>query len=131
MIQEFGDPEVLRWEEAPTPAPGPGEVLVRVHAVSVNRTVDLQVRQDGGNYGVVLPLVLGTDLSGVVVAVGPSVEQPRVHDRVAVFGGIRCGACTQCLAKAMISSSLWVSRSMGALKPCFTLKHINPCHSCV
>ncbi|WP_089940335.1 zinc-binding dehydrogenase, partial [Candidatus Entotheonella palauensis] len=98
LIQEFGDPEVLRWEEVPTPTPGPGEVLVRVHAVSVNRTLDLQVRQDGGNYGVVLPLVLGTDPSGVVVAVGPGVEQPRVHDRVTLFRGIRCGTCTPCLA---------------------------------
>lgn len=98
IIREFGDPEVLRWEEVPTPTPGHGEVLVRVHAVSVNRTLDLQVRQDGGGYGTVLPLVLGNDPSGVVVAVGPSVEQPRVHDRVAIFRGIRCGTCTQCLA---------------------------------
>jgi NADPH:quinone reductase-like Zn-dependent oxidoreductase len=98
IIREFGGPEVLRWEEVPTPAPGHGEVLVRVHAVSVNRTLDLQVRQDGGNYGTVLPLVLGNDPSGVVVAVGPGVAQPRVHDRVAIFRGIRCGTCPPCLA---------------------------------
>lgn len=48
VIREFGGPEVLRWEEVPTPTPDPDEVLVRVHAVSVNRTLDLQVRQDGG-----------------------------------------------------------------------------------
>lgn len=81
----------------PTPTPGPNEVLLRVHAVSVNRTLDLQVRQDGGNYGTVLPLVLGNDPSGVVVAVGQAVEQPHVNQRVAVFGGIRCGACTSCV----------------------------------
>jgi NADPH:quinone reductase len=96
VIREFGGPEVLSWEEVPTPTPGPGEVLVRVHAVSVNRTLDLQVRQDGGGYGTVLPLVLGHDPSGVVVAVGQGVEQPLVKQRVAVFGGVRCGACEPC-----------------------------------
>jgi NADPH:quinone reductase len=97
VIREFGGPEVLSWEEVPTPTPGPGEVLLRVHAVSVNRTLDLQVRQDGGGYGTVLPLVLGNDPSGVVVAVGQSVQQPQVNQRIAVFGGVRCGACEPCI----------------------------------
>jgi NADPH:quinone reductase len=96
LIREFGGPEVLSWEEVPTPTPGPDEVLVRVHAVFVNRTLDLQVRQDGGNYGMVLPLVLGNDPSGVVVAVGQGIVQPLLNQHVAVFGGIRCGACETC-----------------------------------
>jgi NADPH:quinone reductase len=96
VIWEFGGPEVLRWEEVPIPTPGSDEVLVRVHAVSVNRTLDLQICQDGGNYGTVLPLVLGNDPSGVVVAAGQGVEQPLLNQRVAVFGGIRCGACEPC-----------------------------------
>jgi NADPH:quinone reductase-like Zn-dependent oxidoreductase len=98
IIREFGGPEVLRWEDVPTPTPGPGEVLVQVHAVSVNRTLDLQVRQDGGNYGVTLPLVLGNDPCGVVVAVGQGVERPQVNDRVTIFRGVRCGDCQQCTA---------------------------------
>jgi len=61
VLREFGGPEVLRFEEVPTPTPGPGELLVRVHSVSINRTLDLKVRQDGGGYGVILPLVLGVD----------------------------------------------------------------------
>ena len=97
IMREFGGPEVLRWEEMPTPIPGQSEVLIRVHAVSVNRTLDLQVRQDGGGYGTVLPLVLGHDPSGVVVAVGQGVQQPRVDDRVAIFRGIRCSVCAPCL----------------------------------
>jgi NADPH:quinone reductase len=97
VIREFGGPEVLRWEEVPTPTPDPDEVLVRVHAVSVNRTLDLQVRQDGGNYGTTLPLVLGNDPSGEVVAVGQGVEHWLLNQRVAAFGGIRCGSCEPCL----------------------------------
>jgi NADPH:quinone reductase len=96
VIREFGGPEVLRWEEVPTPTPGPGKVLLRVHAVSVNRTLDLQVRQDGGGYGAVLPLVQGNDPSGMVVAAGQSIEQLQVNQRVAVFGGVRCGVCESC-----------------------------------
>ncbi len=65
---------MLQWEEVPTPSAGPGEVLVRVHSVSVNRTLDLQVRQDGRDYGVVLPMILGNDPSGVVREVGIGVE---------------------------------------------------------
>jgi NADPH:quinone reductase-like Zn-dependent oxidoreductase len=98
IVREFGGPEVLRWEDVPTPTPGPGEVIVRVHAVSVNRTLDLQVRQDGGNYGAILPLVLGNDPSGVVVEVGQGVEQPKVNDRVAIFRNVHCGSCRQCVA---------------------------------
>ena len=97
VVREFGGPDVLTWEDVPTPTPGPGEVLVQVHAVSVNRTLDLQVRRDGGNYGVILPLVLGNDPSGVVVEVGRGVRRPRVDDRVSIFGGVRCGSCRRCL----------------------------------
>ena len=96
VIREFGGPDVLRWEDVETPVPGLGEVLVRVHAVSVNRTLDLQVRQDGGNYGVTLPLVLGNDPSGVVAAVGPEVVVTKIGDRVAIFGGVGCGRCQHC-----------------------------------
>ena len=98
ILREFGGPEMLRYEEVPTPLPGPGEVLVQVHAVSVNRTLDLKVRQDGGGYGVVLPLVLGVDPSGVVAAVGEGVTQPRRGARVAVIPMVGCGTCQHCQA---------------------------------
>ncbi len=98
VLGEFGDPEVLRYEEVPTPTPGPGEVLVQVHAVSVNRTLDLKVRQDGGGYGVVLPLILGVDPSGVVVAVGEGVKPPQRSARVAILPMVGCGTCPPCQA---------------------------------
>jgi NADPH:quinone reductase-like Zn-dependent oxidoreductase len=82
VIREFGPPDVMRLEEIPTPEPGRDEVLIRVHAVSVNRTLDLAVR--AGTYAVeaVLPHVLGVDPSGVVAAVGPGVTARKVGDRV-------------------------------------------------
>jgi len=82
VFREFGPPEVMRLEDVPTPEPGPGEVLIRVHAVSVNRTLDLAVR--AGTYAVAaaLPHVLGVDPSGVVAAVGPGVTARTIGDRV-------------------------------------------------
>ena len=115
VIHQFGEPEVMQWEEAETPVPGPGEVLVKVHSVSVNRTLDLQVRQDGGGYGAILPLVLGNDPTGVVAETGPGVESLRVNDRVAISQGIHCNACDHCAAgshqdcanRRMLGIHLW------------------------
>ena len=89
---------MLQWEEVPAPSAGSGEVLVRVHSVSVNRTLDLQVRQDGRDYGGVLPIILGNDPSGVVVEVGNGVDHLKANDRVTISQGIHCQACQQCLA---------------------------------
>lgn len=82
VFREFGPPEVLRLEDVPTPAPGPGEVLLKVHAVSVNRTLDLAVR--AGQYArrPALPHVLGADPCGVVAAVGPDVTTRKIGDRL-------------------------------------------------
>ena len=77
MMREFGPPEVMRLEETPTPQPGAGEVLIRVHAVSVNRTLDLAVRAGTYPASVALPHVLGVDPSGVIAALGPGVTARR------------------------------------------------------
>jgi len=82
VVREFGPPEVMRLEEVPTPTPGAGEVLIRVKAVSVNRTLDLVVRSGKYAMPVKLPHVLGVDPSGVVEAVGPDVSERKVGDRV-------------------------------------------------
>ncbi|HEY6862393.1 MAG TPA: hypothetical protein VI319_00705, partial [Burkholderiales bacterium] len=68
VIREFGPPEVMRLEDVPTPEPGPGEVVVRVHAVSVNRTLDLILRAGAYALPIELPHVLGVDPAGVVSA---------------------------------------------------------------
>jgi NADPH2:quinone reductase len=83
VMREFGPPEVMQLEEVSTPVLGPGEVLIRVHAVSVNRTLDLAVRAGTYPARVTLPHILGVDPSGVVAAVGEDVTARKVGDRVA------------------------------------------------
>lgn len=82
VMRAFGGPEVLRVEDVAVPRPGPGEVLIKVEAVSVNRTLDLAVR--AGTYArpARLPHVLGTDPSGTIVALGDGVTARKAGDRV-------------------------------------------------
>jgi NADPH:quinone reductase-like Zn-dependent oxidoreductase len=85
----------MRLEDVPTPEPGPGEVLVEVHAVSVNRTLDLVVR--AGTYArrPALPHVLGVDPSGVIAKVGEGVKERKVGDRVATIIRLSAGSTTE------------------------------------
>jgi NADPH:quinone reductase-like Zn-dependent oxidoreductase len=91
-LHEFGGPEVLRQDDVPIPGLKPGEVLVRVHAVGVNPP-DWYVRE--GMPGVPaelkppmdLPMIPGTDVSGVVEAVAADVDGLSVGDEV--FGLLR------------------------------------------
>ena len=96
VLKEFGGPGILRLEEVPMPSPAAAEVLVKVHSVSVNRTLDLIVRQ--GNYPVKvqLPHVLGVDPAGVVAAIGEEVDNLKAGDRVAVLSFIACRKCRYC-----------------------------------
>jgi NADPH:quinone reductase-like Zn-dependent oxidoreductase len=82
VVREFGPPSVMRLEDVDDPESGPGEVVVRVHAVSVNRTLDTVVRAGKFKRRVILPLVPGIDPAGVIVAVGPGVTGRKVGDRV-------------------------------------------------
>jgi len=105
VIREFGPPGVMRLEEVPTPQPGPGEVLIEVHAVSVNRTLDLVVR--AGKYAkpVALPHVLGVDPSGVIVAVGSNVKTRKVGDRVATTTRVSQPTATE--AAKLLGVNVW------------------------
>ena len=82
VMHEFGGPEVLKYEEIQTPELGPKDVLVKVKAVSVNRTLDLEVRADKYARTPPLPHVLGVDPSGVIERVGEEVENCKIGDRV-------------------------------------------------
>ncbi|WP_248961977.1 NADP-dependent oxidoreductase [Sphaerisporangium perillae] len=81
----LGGPEVLKEIEAERPAPGPTEVLVRVHAAGVNPT-DWKHRATGGMLGQP-PFVLGWDVSGVVDSVGVGTTLYKPGDEV--FGMLR------------------------------------------
>ena len=88
VLREFGGPEVLKVEEIPTPSPGPGEILVKVHAVSVNVTLDIAVRKGLYARKPPFPHVLGVDPTGEVAAVGAGVTRPRIGERVSVHAVI-------------------------------------------
>ncbi|UHC18588.1 NADP-dependent oxidoreductase [Methylobacterium currus] len=90
-LHAFGGPEVLRYEDVPLPRLGPGEVLVRVLAAGVNPP-DWYLRDGytavpGFNPPVTLPVIVGSDVSGIVAAVADDVRGFTVGD--AVFGMIR------------------------------------------
>lgn len=78
---QMGGPEVLRWEDAPEPVPGPGQVLVRVHAAGVN-FADTERRRGLYDAQAPLPRILGSEAAGVVRAVGPGVDASWVGRRV-------------------------------------------------
>jgi NADPH2:quinone reductase len=83
-IHTHGGPEVMRWEDVPTPEPGPGEALVRHAAIGLNY-IDVYFRT--GLYKTPLPAVLGMEGAGTVTAVGEGVTTVAVGDRVAYATG--------------------------------------------
>jgi len=83
VVHEYGGPEVLKFEEYPDPVPGPGEVLVRVAAASVN-PIDYKRRAGLTKdfYPMTFPGLIGVDVAGTVVKIGSGVEDFSVGDQV-------------------------------------------------
>ncbi len=81
-MERHGGPEVLRLGELPDPVASAGQIVVDIHAASINGA-DWKVR-DGGAYATIstFPYILGRDFSGVVSAIGPGVTDYRVGDAV-------------------------------------------------
>ena len=86
-VSEYGGPSVLKLEEVPTPQPGPGQVLVRHHAVGIN-PVDTYLRSNTDNRGPKLPYTPGGDAGGVIEAVAAGVTAVKPGDRVYVGGTV-------------------------------------------
>ena len=83
VVHQYGGPEVLKFEDYPDPVPGPGEVLVRVAATSVN-PIDYKRRAGLTKdfYPIQFPGLIGVDIAGTVIKVGPGVEGFFVGDHV-------------------------------------------------
>ncbi len=83
VVHQYGGPEVLKFEEYPDPVPGPGEVLVRVAATSVN-PIDYKRRAGLTKdfYPMQFPSLIGVDIAGTVVKIGPGVEGFSAGDQV-------------------------------------------------
>ncbi len=98
LLPRYGGPEVLEFvEDRPEPEPGPDEVLLHVHAASVNH-LDLTVRKGIPTLQLVLPHVLGADVAGEVAKTGSEVTGFEPGDRVVANPGLTCGQCEFCLA---------------------------------
>ncbi len=105
VYDRYGPPEVQRLEEVPPPIPGDDEVLVKVHATTVNR-LDCHTREANARGGGVVQLIshlvfgirrprrriLGSEFAGEVVAVGAGVREFAVGDRVFGITGLAFGA---------------------------------------
>jgi NADPH:quinone reductase-like Zn-dependent oxidoreductase len=82
-IERHGGPEQLKYGDLPDPVAAPGEVVVDIHAASVNGA-DWKVRAGGSYQPARFPHILGRDLSGIVSSIGEGVTEFRAGD--AVFG---------------------------------------------
>jgi NADPH:quinone reductase-like Zn-dependent oxidoreductase len=101
VFSEFGGPEQVRIDDVPAPEPGPGEVRVRVAASALNH-LDLWVRR-GLPIETTMPHIGGSDVAGVVEALGPGVDvtvfpEAEPGTRVVIDPSISCGACEWCRA---------------------------------
>jgi len=83
QIYETGGPEVLKLADLPIPAPGPGQVLIRVEAIGVN-FIEVYFRK--GVYQAALPLTPGSEAAGTVEELGPGVTGFATGDAVASVG---------------------------------------------
>jgi NADPH2:quinone reductase len=86
VVQDFGEPAVMKLQEVDQPEPGPSQVLVDVKAAGVN-PVDTYIRAGAYSFGNV-PYTPGMDAAGVVEAVGEDVTKVTVGDKVYTAGSV-------------------------------------------
>ena len=111
-IHEFGGPEVLRYEDVETPAPGPSQVLVRIRAAAVNQ-VDVAVRRNSFPTPKQPPKTLGSDGAGIVETVGSDVTGVAPGDEV-FFTGLGIGSEGSYAEYALIAPVQAVRKPAGS-----------------
>jgi NADPH2:quinone reductase len=87
VVREFGGPDVMTLQEVPEPVPGPGQVAIRVRAAGVN-PVDTYIRAGVYARRPTLPYTPGTDIGGLVHAIGAGVTRVRPGERVYAHGAV-------------------------------------------
>ena len=110
-IERHGGPEQLKYGDVPDPAAGPGEVVVDVHAASVNGA-DWKVRVGGSYQPARFPHVLGRDFSGVISSVGPGVTDLGAGDPVF---GVSEASQESCYAEKLAIRAAIVARKPESL----------------
>ncbi len=96
VFHQHGGTEVLTYQDVPDPSLAPTEVLVAVKACALNH-LDLWMRRGLPGRTVVLPHISGSDIAGVVAAVGAAVKRVKPGQRVMISPGLSCGQCPACL----------------------------------
>ncbi len=96
VLQKFGAASHFAVQSVPDPHPGPGEVLLRVRACGV--CYHDVINRRGSLPRTSVPAILGHEVAGEVIEVGPGVTTWKVGDRAATLQRLSCGACPSCLA---------------------------------
>jgi len=97
FFNKHGGPDVLEYDEFPTPEPRSGEALIRLHAAALNR-MDVMVRNGWPGLKLELPHINGADGAGEIVALNStSLVGIKVGDRVVINPNLGCGKCEFCL----------------------------------
>jgi L-iditol 2-dehydrogenase len=99
-VARFYEPGDLRVEDAERPRPGPGELLMRVHACATCGT-DVKIFHHGHRNLDVLPRVIGHEIAGEIVDAGGDDLGWRSGDRVQCIAAVPCGRCYQCTHRSM------------------------------
>lgn len=117
LFHEYGDLDRLAYADAPEPVVGPHEALVQVKAVALNH-LDLWVRKGIPGLRLAMPHIGGSDVAGVVAAVGEEVDSAWVGRRVVVNPALACGACEYCLAgqqSLCVDFRIWGEHTPGGM----------------
>jgi len=114
VIHEHGGIDKLRHQECPEPVPEPDEVLIRVRACGVNH-LDLLTREGRVATKVPLPHIMGAEVAGEIVALGPHVRGFEVGTPVAIATRLACGRCEYCVRGE--ENICLISRSIGLEVP--------------